>query len=516
MRTRRALTLLLALLALAPMAMPRGAAASGGIPSELNVAMVCSPDLSMNPLSCVERDPQSIMGLVYESLISLDDRRVPQAMLAESWVEIGSGGVWEFTLREGVKFHNGKELTARDVVATLNAISELAIEGRGMFSQTAAMLSDWEAKSEYVVRVRAKQSGYPVLYVMTFPILPEGETKADCPPGTGPYRVDFYQPGNQMLMIANEAWWQRPSAIRMITARWFGTDADALTAFQLEQVDVLMTRSLQATRYRGVIGSTVTSLDYITRQLEVLMYNNSATVLKTPEMRQALSHAIDRSRIAQMVYQNVVTITDTIAMPTSSIYNADAKTYAYNPDAANRMLDALGYSARGADGFRVNADGESLILRLFYYDEQGSTLRHDAAFQIKDMLAQVGVNAKITYYIFDNGKAKLASGDFDLFLCGINFGIVPDPTFLLSTTSESNYARYRSKDIGESLKQLSRAPDETSFRDAWYDIQALMSNDMPLLPLYWRGGILLVRGVYLNARNLREYEVLRTLAESNR
>ncbi|GHU68663.1 ABC transporter substrate-binding protein [Clostridia bacterium] len=503
-------------------------AASVGFPSSLNIAMVCSPNLQMNPLTCVERDPQSIMGLVYESLISLDDNRVPQPMLAESWVEIGSGGVWEFTLREGVKFHNGKELTARDVVATLNTISELArqvaIDGQtespatsqGMYRQTVSALSDWEVKSEYVVRVKARQSGYSAIYAMTFPILPEGETKTDCPPGTGPFQIDFYQPGSQLLLIANQMWWQRPTAIHMITARWYGTDADALTAFQLEQVDVLMTRSLQATRYKGVIGSSVTSFDYITQQLEVLLYNNSASVLKPPEMRQALSHAIDRGRIAQMVYQNVVTITDTIVPPSSNLYDPNVRTYAYNPDAANRMLDALGYSVRGADGFRMNASGDPLTMRLFYYDEQGSTLRRDAAFQIKEMLAQVGINARITYYLFDNGKAKLTSGDFDLFLCGINFGTIPDPTFLISTSSNSNYARYRSSEAGEILKQITRAPNEAAFREAWYHIQAVMANDTPMLPLYWRNGILLMRGVYLNARYLREYDTLRSLAESNR
>lgn len=496
-------------------AMP-SAALSGGIPSSLNMAMVCSPDLMMNPLSCVERDPQSIMGLVYEPMVMMDDDRAPQPMLAESWTEIGSG-IWEFTLRSGVKFHNGKEMTARDVVATLNAMNELAADGQGMYVQTMRALADWEAKSEYVVRVKARQSGYITLYAMTFPILSEGETLSDCPPGTGPFRIDFYQPGGQMLLIANQQWWQRPTSIQMITARWYATDADALTAFQLEQADVLMTRSLQATRYKGVVGSAVTSLDYITRQLEVLLYNNSAAILKPPEMRQAVSLAIDRGRLAQMIYQNMVSPTDSIAAPRTNLYNPDARAIVYNPEASNRMLDALGYSARNASGFRVNSNGEELTMRLFYYDEQGSSLRRDAAFQIKEMLAQVGINAKITYYLFENGRAKLESGDFDLFLCGINFGMVPDPTFLLSTAeNSSNYARYRGQDAGEALRALSRAPNETAFREAWYNIQTMMGNDMPMLPLYWRNGMLLTRGVYLNARNLREYEVLRSLAESNR
>jgi ABC-type transport system substrate-binding protein len=180
------------------------------------------------------------------------------------------------------------------------------------------------------------------------------------------------------------------------------------------------------------------------------------------------------------------------------------------------MLDALGYNQRNAKGFRMDAEGNELTMRLFYYDEPGSTVRHDAAFQVKDMLAQVGVNAIITYYLYENASAKLASGDFDMMLCGINFGLIPDPTFLLSTTSNSNYARYRSGTIGDELKSLSRAASEAAFREAWLNVQSMMANDVPMLPLYWRNGILLTRRIYLNARNLREYELLRSLPESNR
>jgi peptide/nickel transport system substrate-binding protein len=495
--------------------------------------MVCAADMRLLPLEIVDRSPQSLLGLVYESLVYLDDERNPQPLLAEKWEAVG-GSIWEFTLRSGIMFHDGSELTAQDVVATLNAISALAQQGIGLYQQTVSMLADWEAKSTYVVRVKARTPSFATLYSMTFPVLPEGSTTVECPPGTGPYSIDYYQPGSQLLLSVSGTWWQRAPSVRLITGRWYKTDADALAAFQIEAVNVLATRSQQATRYRGIIGSTVTSMQYSTRQLELLLFNNSASKLKDVEMRRAISHAIDRGRLASSVYQNVVTATDTLAMPGSSLYNSNAPAYYYNPDYANRLLDALGYSKRNGEGFRTNEDGTvTLSLRLFYYDEEGSTLRHDAAFLIDNMLAQVGIDVVITYYQFENGKAKLEIGDYDMFLCGINFGMVPDPTFLLARNSETNYTRYRGESVnsGEDdeqlsqssqpsikdlLQQLSNASTQEAFQAVWMDIQDRMGTDQPMLPLYWRGGMLLMRGVYLSARDIREYETLRTFAESNR
>jgi ABC-type transport system substrate-binding protein len=181
------------------------------------------------------------------------------------------------------------------------------------------------------------------------------------------------------------------------------------------------------------------------------------------------------------------------------------------------MLDALGYTQRGDDGFRVNPDtGEALAVRLFYYDEAGSTYRHDAAFLIDEMLAAVGIDCRVTYYLQENAVKKLEIGDYDLFLIGLNVSDIPDPTFFISRGSSTNYTRYRSDEITEMLQALATDFDSQRFYDTHKLIQARMSYDLPMLPLYYRGGMLVMRGVYLSAVNVRENDVLRTFAQANK
>lgn len=84
----------------------------------LVIGIQSSKTTSLNPLFPVERDMLSIFDLMYDSLITIDDNYQPQAGLAESWTQTGNGRTWTFTLRQGVLFSDGTEMTANDVVAT--------------------------------------------------------------------------------------------------------------------------------------------------------------------------------------------------------------------------------------------------------------------------------------------------------------------------------------------------------------------------------------------------------------
>ena len=338
----------------------------------LDIAMVCSADLRMLPLEVMERDPQTMMDLVYESVVALDDDRRPQGELAASWTPVGDGSTWVFTLHDEIYFHDGRKLTAHDVIATLNKIKALADEGKGQYRQTVKVLSGWEADGDLSFRVRAAQPNYMVLYAMNFPVLPRNAVDQECPPGTGPYRIEYYQPGGMFMLSGNQNWWKRAPYFQTITAYCYEKDSEALIAFQAETVDVLMTRSLSATRYRGVIGSAINSYDYGTQQLECLLFNNYAAIFRNADFRRALCHAIDKSRLATAVYQNIATTTDNLVMPGSYLYNKStevSKAYFYDPQLANSLLNGLVYTLYDTTGVRYmeeNGKTTTLELRLFY------------------------------------------------------------------------------------------------------------------------------------------------------
>ncbi|MDR0929041.1 MAG: ABC transporter substrate-binding protein [Oscillospiraceae bacterium] len=514
--------------------MPLSAGASGvsQVPTHMRVAMIVSPDMQLYPLRVMDRDAVSLLNLVYDGLYTLDDNRIPQPNLVEDVTVLAGGLTWLFTIREGVYFHDGRELTAHDVVATMDAIKAIADASedptqRGLYCTVPEVCASWSADDARTLRIQAARANYGLLYALTFPVLQAQSAMNPSPPGTGPYRIDYYAPGDTLWLSGNQNWFKGVAPhISSITADWYANADDALNAYAAEEVDIVMTRSTSALRYRGTLNTLSNAYDYSTRQLECLLINLGVTQydLDDLKMRQAVSHAIDRSRLITAVYQGMVTAADSLQPPGFFLsYEGSMPSYNYSITAANAILDELGWQLRDEQNYRYKRleDGErQLVLRLGYYDEAGSALRKDAANQIAEMLRAVGIRVRIYAYEFTSAMPKLTIGDYDLFLGAINFDVVPDPYFLLHSSKTLYYNGYRSSTMGDKLAALRKAEDtsdmeamQTAFQNAWYGIQQQAAEDLPLLPLYWRNGIVLTRYPYSSIRDIREFELLKSIEQ---
>ena len=112
------------------------------VEDSLIVGMISTRTTEIRPLTPQERDIVSLYGVVYESLVTVDDNGLPQPLLAESWTESGGGQTWTFTLRENITFSDGTPLTAQDVVASGQYILNLAKNDQGLdrgFTATSAI-----------------------------------------------------------------------------------------------------------------------------------------------------------------------------------------------------------------------------------------------------------------------------------------------------------------------------------------------------------------------------------------
>lgn len=484
----------------------------------MRVAMLVTKDMELYPLRLMERDGVSILNLVYESVMVLNDDREPVPSLAEKIDVIGDGASYVIKLRENVYFHDGTQLTAHDVVATMNAIRAIAEDEsippneKGLYYKMPEVIRSWKADDTFTLRIQTVSPSYGALYAMTFPVLQAQSLHMSNPPGTGPYRIDYYAPGKEMWLTGNQDWWQQPPFVTEIVAVWYDNIEAALAAFEAEQVDIVMTRSPVAARYRGTLSSRINSYSYSTRQLECLLMMN-AHALGDPEMRKAVAHGINQDRLMINVYQNVVTDTDTIQSRSSWLYSPQSQLYNYSPEKASAILDGLGWTEYNKDGYRIkrnsNGDIQELLLRLFYYDEAGNGLRKDAANEIATMLRSIGIRIKVTGMSFENAQSNLTNRNFDLLLGAYNFDIVPDPYFLLIDRSAGNYVNYKSEEISKLHKELMKAGSKEEYGSVWASIQAQVNKDLPFIPLYYRDGVILTRYPYSNVRDIREYELLR-------
>ena len=498
------------------------AAAIGEGMTYLTCAIVATDDLMLRPLELNQRDVVSVLDLVYEGLFSMDDNYVPQPKLAYSYEFISDGRRLRVTLRDDVTFHNGKKLTAHDVVATLDYMyalsgfdkdlnSEVELTDRGLYYSTFYSIRGWEAESETSILFNLRRACFGSLYSLTFPILPAEEVANEMPAGTGPYMYDGYERGSGIWLTANPAWWQRTPQIKNIRANIYRDAEKALLAFDAQDVEVAMTRSINASRYSGSLSSF--SLSARTRQLEALLINRSYSLFESDKngenlVRQAIAYAINRSELISSVYQGMATVAYTPVPAGTWLSNESTIRDIYDPLMAESLLDQAGWKMAD-DGKRYRGNKAMSSLRILVYDEPGSTVRTNAANKIAEQLKAVGIPCYVASWTRDEVLVKLRSGDYSIALAAFNFDVAPDPGFTLTSTASCNFTRYRSTDMNNLLTQLRSSVTQEDYQNAMSLIQDQFEQDMPYIPLYWRAGSLLSRNAFTNARDIRELELLR-------
>ena len=518
MLLKRTLSLILLMFA----ALSFGMSGAAAEVDSLTCAIVATNDLALRPLELNQRDVVSVLDIVYEGLFSINDNYEPQPELAYSYSFISDGRRLEVKLRDDVTFHNGQRLTAHDVVATLDYMyeltgfdddlnSEIDLAERGLYYSTFYSIRSWEATDDYTLLFNLRRTSYGSLYALTFPVLCGSEVRNDMPSGTGPYKYDGYEPGSAIWLTVNTNWWQRIPSVRNIRASIYGDSEKALTAFDRQDVDIAMTRSINASRYSGSLTSF--SLSARTRQLEVLLVNRAHSVFKSDNngqnlLRDAISYAINRSEIISSIYQGMATVAYT-PIPTGTwVSNESTINDIYDPLMAASLLDTAGYKM--ADNGKRYKDGKEFpTLYLLVYDEPGSTVRTNAANKIKEQLNAVGIPVTVSTKSRDYAITKLRSGDYSLALCAFNFDVNPDPGFTITSTASCNYTRYRSDDMNDLLSQMRKSYNPGEYQYTMQLIQDQFEQDKPYLPLYWRSGALLSRAAFTDARDIRELELLR-------
>ena len=493
--------------------------ASGeNVEDSLIVGMISTRTTEIRPLTPQERDIVSLYGVVYESLVTVDDNGLPQPLLAESWTESGGGQTWTFTLRENITFSDGTPLTAQDVVASGQYILNLAKNDqgldRGFYGNIRYMVSSFTAQDDRTVVVKAARDYYGLLYSMTFPVVPASQVEMANPVGTGPYVISSFEPASYMLLNANPAWWQTQPQVQEITVTFYPNNKDMINAYEYGRVDTVFTRSVAAAQYKSGINSL--SISYSTRQLEVLLINHRerSFPLDSLKVRQAIRYMLDLDDIVNNVYYGMVTRTDTPLIPGTWTYWSENDAQQFNKQRAMELLDEAGWTDYDENGVRttVRADTGKLArmhLRFYVYEEQENSVRVEVANRIADALMQVGIECKVETLTYKEARDKLKAGSYDLCLAAFNIDFTPDPGYLLISGNNCNYMRYKSTEMDNLFKTLRAAQEESAYRAALQSIQTLFWNDCPFVCLYYRNGSVLTRKMFTDARDVREPEVLR-------
>ncbi|SHJ89694.1 peptide/nickel transport system substrate-binding protein [Shimia gijangensis] len=269
--------------------------------------------------------------MYYGSLTRLTDSLGYEPELAEEVISNPDATVWTFKIRKGVEFHDGKTLTADDVIYSMNR--HMGADSVSKAASLVAMVDRWEKVSDYEVRAVLSSPNADLaiaLGTFHFKIVQEGTTDFSTAIGTGPYRVKEFKPGVRAVGARFENYWGEGGYLDELEHYGIGDSVARLNAFMAGDVDAMVNlppkaiEQVEAAEGRDVWSIESGAYINIAPRLDMAQSSNK-------HLHKALQHLMDRQRLVKGVYKGQASLGND--QPISSAY------FDHNPDIPQRMLD---------------------------------------------------------------------------------------------------------------------------------------------------------------------------------
>ena len=477
--------------------------------ADMVVGYVASPGASMNPATCTEWSLISINQLMYESVVDLDDSLKPVPMLADSWEQDGKN--WTFHLRSGVRFHNGIELTAYDVVRSWQALFTTAGDNP-WFGRLQAIFS-MEATDILTLQVVGVNAGLDTLYAMNFPVMQYETLYDELPRGTGPYWFIKRDGQDTIRLEANPLWWKRQPGIHSLIFRRYDEAGDAIEAVHTKQIDLLASRSPKAAFSRKL--KDLTSMDYLTMAYEVLIPNLSEkSMMADLRARQAVMYAMDRAVIASNAYLDMAVQCEVPVPPSSWLYESQSAYYYYSPERALQLMHDLGWYDMTGNGRLNKVEGVVLKepdITLITYNESTNSIRENAANLVAAYLDAIGFRCSVRVYSQARCRELIKERLFDLALVSFNLSEVPSLRPIFGRNEVLNLNGFGNDDMQGWLDTARDTSDELTLKSLYSEMQLYVVRRLPILGLVFRTGTVLSNRSIGGMTALRGYDTFNGL-----
>lgn len=362
-----------------------------------------------------------------ESLLKLNDDLRLEGCVADEWKNIDDL-TWEFNIRDGVKFSNGKDVTGQAVADSLmravgsndRAEEYLKIDHIDVDGQTVTITTK-EPNAAFLNNIVE-----PVFNIVD---VSSSEDEIDnAPVCTGPYMVADFASEQSVELVPNEYYWDGEPGLDSISVTQIA-DADA-RAMSVQSKKTDITNTIDNTTIKLFTDNdeyNVSSI--ISPRVNVAYMNNAETSpLSDIELRKAVSYAVDRESYVLLIGGSAAHSAYSDATP---FENDTVDAIEYDYDKAVEILDNAGYLDIDEDGYREDSDGNKLVLEYLQAADHGSADSAILAQAVQSDLKKVGINVEIR--AVENLSDYQTSGDFDFYTGNDNSAPTGDPIVWLET-----------------------------------------------------------------------------------
>lgn len=355
-----------------------------------------------------------MLGIIYEGLISLNDELMPEACLAESWTVSQNGTQWNFKLKKGVKWHSGGELTADDVVYTVEQIKKA---GAGAYVYNVSNIEKIEAKGSGEVQFTLGKPSANFANLMYFPIIKKGDGDVDTAvfkaDGTGPYCFEDRNEGNIYYLVRNSEWWGGTPSAETVKVRMLPGGDTALYAFSSGSVDLAPVGDMDWGKFVDPMVASYTSIP--TPVFNFLGVNHNDGALGFSELRQAISYAIDRDEMVEKAMMGYAESANTPIRKKWFMYGDQNFVHKQNFDDAKKLLEENGWRLE-RNIYKKTVDNVQYFAEFDILINEKNTVRENIAGIIANNLEKFGIRANIVRVPYETYTERIAKGEYDTFV----------------------------------------------------------------------------------------------------
>jgi peptide/nickel transport system substrate-binding protein len=412
-----------------------------------------------------------VLENVYDTLVQPDAELQFEPALAESWEESDDQLTWTFQLREGVTFHNGRELTADDVVFSYERIME---EGANAFR--FANVESVTAPDDLTVEIAVSQptpnllaniGAFKGMAIVPSEIVEDGTIGSE-PVGTGPFRFVAFSQGSSITLEANPDYWGEGPHVEGVEYRFISEGTVALTNLQTGEVD--WTDNIPPQDVEALLGSDDVTAEAVPgNDYWYVAFNLERPPFDDVEVRRALAFGFDREAVTQAAQFDAATPNQT-AIPEDSFFASDHAPFAYDPDRARTMLEEAG--------------AEDLEIDLIVTNEFEETIA--AAQVLESNWSDIGVDTNIRILDFSAWLDEQEQGNFDAFLLGWLGNIDPDDFYYAQhhSTGGFNFHGYANDEVDQLLDDARAETDEDARKDLYDQAVEIIVDEVSYAYLY--------------------------------
>ncbi|MBU9833582.1 ABC transporter substrate-binding protein (plasmid) [Rahnella aquatilis] len=420
-----------------------------------------------------------LTNLLYNNLIRLDSNGHPQPELASSWQRTGDGKTLTLHLREGIRFHNGKTLTAKDVAFSIDYAKN---PGNGANILPLARLVERVETPDMQTVVLHLNGGsdsifdlLDLLFIVDSDAADQIKTSGN---GTGPFKLARYEPGQEAVFVRNDNYWRTPASLRRVIIRIIPDQQAQILQLRTGSLDFIPSVDQQNVGELKAAGLSVDTASAESRVLDLTL-NNRTAPLNNSSVRRAIRLALDRTRIAKDV-AGPTSLVKCLPWPDHVQINRSETVEACEHDitlAKKLIADA------GAQGAQVN------IMSRSQSEPQIGAMSQI----VQNELTEIGLKPSINEMSEAAYISRFRKGDFQI--AAHVFGRASrSPATILSSAvifkAKDNLAGLISEQYQQDVSQVTTAPLNDDSERALQRINALLLHEnwvisVATLPMLW-------------------------------